>query len=178
MYTRIQFQLYDPALVFVDRKFSFKAGLFSSTFYVNANIPPKCCITCLFVFKNLSNFLLFLGRFFLLYGRKTKSTKWHPKECSNKKVEENKLALKSNFLSKHTKAKSYSWNWTSQRALVYICMFYMSLIHSWQEKLQSSWVVIRFWSHHLDFWQKSNASVSNILGCLLHIFIFPSLVPL
>ena len=61
-----------------------------------------------------------LESFLLLYGRKTKSAKWHPKECSNQKVEENKPALKLNFPSKYTRAGSYNWNWVFQRALLCI----------------------------------------------------------
>ena len=58
--------------------------------------------------------------FLLLYGRKTKSAKWHPKECSNQKVEENKLALELNFPSKYTRAGSiFLWfGGISQRALL------------------------------------------------------------
>ena len=60
-----------------------------------------------------------LEPFLLLYGPKTKSAKWHPKESSNQKVEENKPALKLNFPSKYTRAGSYSWKWISQQALVW-----------------------------------------------------------
>ena len=37
------------------------------------------------------------------HGQKTKIAKWHPKKCSNQKVEENKLALELNFLSKYNR---------------------------------------------------------------------------
>ena len=52
-------------------------------------------------FYDFANFGLFQGRFpSYVDGQKTKSAVLHPKMRSNKKVEENKPALKSNFLSK------------------------------------------------------------------------------
>ena len=77
----------------------------------NANITPKWCVAHLFYaiitlgwvlsqFLKIANFLSFLRRFYLLNGQKTKSAQGQQKERSNQKVEENKPALKLNFLSK------------------------------------------------------------------------------
>ena len=52
------------------------------------------------VFEN-PTFLIVFELFLLLYGQKTKSVQGQQKERSNKKVEEDKPVLKSNFLSKY-----------------------------------------------------------------------------
>ena len=125
----------DPALVYFDGKFNSKAGLFSSTFWFEHSFG---CHLALLAFRPYSTFVSCVSHFWvgfkpilenhvfravsepflLLYGRKTKSAKWHPKECSNQKVEENKPALELNFPSKYTRAGSYNWNWIPQRALI------------------------------------------------------------
>ena len=77
----------------------------------NANIPSKWCVAGLFYaiitfgwvlsqFSKIANFRSFLRRFYLLNGQKTKSAQGQRKERSNRKVEENKPALKLNFLPK------------------------------------------------------------------------------
>ena len=77
----------------------------------NANIPPKWCVARLFYaiitfgwvlsqFSKIANFRSLSRRFYLLNGQKTKSAQGQQKERSNQKVEENKPALKLNFLSK------------------------------------------------------------------------------
>ena len=55
------------------------------------------------IFKNCI-FVIIFDPFLLLYGQKTKSAQGQRKERLNKKVEENKPALKLNFLSKSKRA--------------------------------------------------------------------------
>ena len=67
-------------------------------------------------------FWTILEPFSQLDGQKTIRAKGHPKERSNQKVEENKLALELNFLSKYNRGWYIFlrfWG-TSQRALMYI----------------------------------------------------------
>ena len=86
----------------------------------NANIPPIWCIAHLFYaiitcgwvlsqFSKIDNCWSFFSCFYLLNGQKTKSAQGQQKERSNQKVEENKPALKLNFLSYPVLSGSWFW---------------------------------------------------------------------
>ena len=92
----IQFQLYDSALLYVDGKFNSKAGLFFSTFWFERSF---CCPWAFLVFRPLGEEKgLKNGKNMQILKIGSKSTQ--QKERSNQKIEENKPALKLNFLSK------------------------------------------------------------------------------